>query len=641
MTAETILDIFEPPEARVAHSAVLVAMTGSRDFLEDALVRFTGLKAKQRAELGITNTYLLLDAQRSAARTRVFAPHELPGLHELQPRDVPPALLHAKLALLAFARTRTSEPTNLRLAILTANFTYTSARHQLELAWCVDISLDEHVPALERADLAAAAGFVDELIERRYHLPERDLGKKERALTGRLDALLKTCMDLEPDRTKSGFIHSLDEPLFPQIRAQMKRLRTSASRNLLLCGSGFYEDPGKTAEKPTVLAKLEDLGGFTSNVRRVVIAEPKKAGALAPWAHVGAVEGWELFTPHDRLGARLGAKRTLHAKFIYTGWLREGVASNGCLYLGSGNLSRRGLFSAASQGKRKQPSTGHDGVNIECGIVIPVEERLKPEDLEARFFWRDGEPAGDFEEWETGTRPDDEVHEQLVASPVLLARVLGTSELALEWRDDVAGETFSIHLGGSWTEVTAPQATIPLQEGRLDVLRVRNAAETQEWIVPAIDAIGRTCWVPPTFATYDDALAALLDFPIRPAEASGEDDGDGDPDDADGDGDGSSKAPAEDHAKGYALHAAAELLEQTAALQRSLEPNLLDDWLDHIERFFHASFPKELIETWRAYRIDVFSHLARPALRPPALTSRQRERYEAFLDGVAKAWGLR
>jgi hypothetical protein len=75
MTAETILDVFEPPEARVAHSAVLVAMTGSRDFLEDALVRFTGLKAKQRAELGITNTYLLLDAQLSSARTRVFAPH--------------------------------------------------------------------------------------------------------------------------------------------------------------------------------------------------------------------------------------------------------------------------------------------------------------------------------------------------------------------------------------------------------------------------------------------------------------------------------------------------------------------------------------------------------------------------------------
>lgn len=637
-TAETILDIFEPPEARVAHSAVLVAMTGSRDFLEDALVRFTGLKAKQRAELGITNAYLLLDAQMSAARPRVFAPHELPGLHELQPRALPPALQHAKLALMAFARTRTGVPTDLRLAILTANYTYTSAKHQLELVWVVDVALDEQMTALERADIAAAADFVDALMKRRYHLPERDLGKVERPLTGRLDTLLKTCMELVPDRTRSGFIHSLDEPLYPQIRAQMKRLRGSAAHNLLLCGSGFFENPDKkeSTAKPTVLAKLEDLGGFTSNVRRVVVAEPQMAGALAPWARANKTDGWELFTPHDPLDA----KRTLHAKFIYTGRIHMGAAVSGCLYMGSGNLSRRGLLTAEKAASSKLATTGHDGVNIECGIVIDVE-RLEPEAIEQAFFWRDGEPTEEFEEWEAGTGPDDEIHEQIVASPILLARVSTTNELTLEWRDDVGGETFSLLLGGSWSEVTAPQATVSLPEGRLDVLRVRNAVETREWIVPVIDAIGRTCWVPPTFSTYDDALAALLDFPIRPAEASGDDDGTEDPDDDDGKGNGTPKTTGEDHAKSYALHAAAELLEQTAALQRSLEPNLLDDWLDHIERFFHASFPQKLIETWRTHRIDVFAHLAQAEFRPPKLSTKQRERYTTILDAVAKAWGLR
>lgn len=87
--------------------------------------------------------------------------------------------------------------------------------------------------------------------------------------------------------------------------------------------------------------------------------------------------------------------------------------------------------------------------------------------------------------------------------------------------------------------------------------------------------------------------------------------------DSDGNGNGSS-APAADHAKSYALHAAAELLEQSAARQRSLEPNLLDDWLDHIERFFHASLPKKLIETWKTHRIDVFAHLAWERV-PPSL----------------------
>jgi hypothetical protein len=636
VTAQTILDIFEPPETRFAHSAVLVAMTGTSDFLEDALVRFTGLKAKQRAERGITNTYLLLDAQMSPARTRVFAPYELPGLLELQPRDVPPALLHAKLALLGFARTRTGEPTDLRLAVLTANFTYASAEHQLELAWVVDIVLDEHIPASERADIAAAAGFVDELIKRRFHLPERNLGKKERPLTGRLDTLLKTCVDLEPDRTKSGFIHSLDESLYPQIRAQLKRLHPSAKRNFLLCGSGFFEDPGKRADKPTVLAKLEDLGGFTPNPRRVVIAEPKMAGALAPWARANAVEGWEIFTPHDHLGA----DRALHAKFIYTGWLREGVASNGCMYLGSGNLSRRGLLSTGSQATRKQSTSGHDGVNIECGIIIAVEDRMKPEDLEQWLFWRDGEPAEDFEDWEAGSDPDDDVHEQLVASPILLARVVTTNELALEWRDGVTAETFVIRLGETWVDVRAAQPTVPLGElVRLDVLRVRTASEQHEWIVPVIDAIGRTSWVPPTFATYDDALAALLDFPVSASESTDDEleDSDGD---TDVDAKGSASAAAEDHAKSYALHAAAELLERTAALQRRLEPNLLDEWLDHIERFFHSSFPPSLIDTWRTHGINVFTHLAEPVLRPRGMSAGQRARYASILDGVTKAWGL-
>lgn len=636
MTAETILDVFEPAEARVAHSAVLVAMTGARDFLEDALVRFTGLKARQRAELGLTNAYLLLDAQATAARSTVFAPHELPGLHELQPRDVAPALLHAKLALLAFARSRTGAPTDLRLAVLTGNFTYTSAKHQLELVWLVDVALDAQPSARDRADLSAAARFIEALIDRRYHLVERDLPAKQRALTARLDTLLRACIELEPERTRSSFIHSLDEPLYPQIREQMKRLRPSASRNFLLCGSGFYEDPGPKPTKPTILGKLEDLGGFTGKVRRVAIAEPKMAGALAPWAKSKNVDGWQLVAPHDDLGD----KRSLHAKFIYAGWLREGVASNGCMYLGSGNLSRRGLLTAESQARHKAKATGHDGVNVECGIVIEVDERLKPEDLAARLFWRDDDEDTTFTDWETGTDPDEQVHAEISASPILLARVTAANELTLTWREDAdATSRVDVKMGGDWLPVEATQRTIAIAPGeRFDVLRVRH--EKREWLVPVVDAIGRTCWIPPRFATYDDALAALLDFPIRPAEASGGDDDEGAEDGGD-DRANATAAAHDDHAKTYALHAAASLLEQTAALQRSLAPSLLDDWLDHIERFFHASFPTSLIDAWRSHKIDVFAHLAKPRFRPRDMTAPQGKRYDAILEAVAGAWGLR
>lgn len=174
MTATTILDVFEPPAGRVAHSAALVAMTGARDLLEDALVRLTGLKAKQRAELGTMSVYLMLDPRGTPARNAPFPPHAIPGLYELHPRDVAPALLHAKLGLFAFARTRTGAPTDIRLAVFTGNLTYTCAKHQLELVAVIDVALGQPGQARERADVAAAARFVESLIARRFHLPERD-----------------------------------------------------------------------------------------------------------------------------------------------------------------------------------------------------------------------------------------------------------------------------------------------------------------------------------------------------------------------------------------------------------------------------------------------------------------------------------
>ena len=50
--AETLLDVFVPPEGLVGHSADLVAMTGAEDFLEAAVQRFSGLRPRQHAELG-------------------------------------------------------------------------------------------------------------------------------------------------------------------------------------------------------------------------------------------------------------------------------------------------------------------------------------------------------------------------------------------------------------------------------------------------------------------------------------------------------------------------------------------------------------------------------------------------------------
>ena len=627
MMSETLLDIFVPPHGTVGHSAALVAMTGAEDFLEDAMQRFTGLRPRQRAELGNVLVYLMLDGHASSLRKGVFPPGRIPGLHELQPRAVGVgSLLHAKIALLAFAPTRTGVPTHLRLAVLTANFTYTSARRQLELIWQVDAPLDGTARPVDGADVAAAGAFVETLLVRFFHRDEQGLAPKERRLTARLDALLTTASSLIT-RRKPRFIHSLDRPLYDQIRESF-RSGIDKPRNFLLCGSGFFEEPSRKAHKPSVLCRLEDLGVFTPKPRRVVIVEPAEAGAIADWARAGDTYGWELFRPYDSLGHA----RCLHAKFVYAGYLRDGYASNGWLYLGSGNLSRRGISS-------------HGGMpegNVETGVVFEVSERLAPEDLEGRLFWKQEqtEVVGE-DEWSVGQLGDAPGKQPILAAPPILSAAIETTptrHLRTFWREDAAAARASISwIGRDWFEVQQADQ-VPLKDDeRPAALNVRDESD-RTWVVPVVDAAGRVGWQPSRFDTYASALAALLDFPIRPVEAT-------DYDDTADSGDGGWKAP---HTKdrieqegAYALHAAAQFIEKVAALQLALPESMIDDWLDHLDRNLRASFPEELITTWRTHRLDTLAHLRQREFRPTHLTDKQRARYFEVLDEAARAWGLR
>lgn len=628
MSAETLLDIFVPPEGTVGHSAALVAMTGTEDFLEDAVQRFTGLRPRQRAELGSVLVYLMLDGHASPSRQEVFPPGRIPGLHEFRPRGVAPgSLLHAKVALLAFAPNRTGAPVHLRLAVLTANYTYTSARQQLELVWVVDLALDGSARVEDRADVAAAGAFVETLLVRRFHRDEQTLPLKERKLTARLDVLVAAASSVAPVNRKPRLIHSLERPLYDQIRERF-RSAIDKPRNLLLCGSGFYEEPSTKAHKPAVFGKLEDLGVFTTNVRRVALVEPGEAGAVATWAKEGDTEGWEVVRPYDALDQN----RRLHAKFVYAGFLRDGHLSNGWLYLGSGNLSRRGILS-------------HGGMtegNVETGVVVAVEERLDGETIERRLFWSDEAETVGHEEWAVGQVGDAPDARAILEAPPILSATIETTpsrRLRLLWREDVAaGSRASISwTGRDWFDVKRGDDVSLVDAEPPTALNVRGESD-RHWVVPVVDAAGRVGWQPPRFDTYADALAALLDFPIRPAEATDDDDGE------DGAGRGTKGAVTGEaiaQEKSYALHAAAELVEKVAALQAALPESMLDDWLDHLDRMFRASFPEALIAAWRTHRLDVFAHLREPELRSPHLTDKQRAKYFEVLDGAARAWGLR
>jgi hypothetical protein len=625
MIPGTLLDVFVPPDGMVAHSAVLVAMTGAEDFLEEAVQRFTMLRPRQRAELGNVLVYLMLDGHASSSRQEVFPPGRIPGIHEFQPRSVDPgSLLHAKVALLAFAPNRTGAPVHIRLAVLTANYTYTSARRQLELVWVVDAPLDGTARPEDRADVAAAGAFLEKLLTLRFYRDEQGLAPKERKLTARLDVLLAAASSLKTNR-KPRFIQSLERPLYDQIK---ERFGANANaRNLLLCGSGFYEQPAGNAGRPAVLGKLEAMGVFTQNPRRIALVERDQAGAIADWAHAGQMKGWEVVCPVDALAQ----DRRLHAKFVYAGYLREGHVSNGCLYLGSGNLSRRGILT-------------HGGMaegNVETGVVFAVDERLDAEATERRLFWsHNSEAVGDWAVGQVGDAPDAQ---PILEAPPILSAIIATMPvrcLRLLWREDAAAIRASVSwTGRDWFDVERVGNVLLKDDENPTALQVRGQSD-RKWVVPVVDSAGRVGWQPPRFDTYPDALAALLDFPIRPAEAT---DGDDRDDGGDGGTKGQDTGEAIEQEKSYALHAAAELVEKVAALQAALPESMLDDWLDHLDRMLRASFPEALIATWREHGINVFEHLKARELRPPHLSDDHAQaalKYFAILDGAARAWGL-
>lgn len=253
------------------------------------------------------------------------------------------------------------------------------------------------------------------------------------------------------------------------------------------------------------------------------------------------------------------------------GYLREGHLSNGWLYLGSGNLSRRGLLTSA------RLVSG----NIECGVLAAVPERIRGEDelVDHPFCDARAAPIG-IDEWQVGRAGDGPDDAGLIAAAPILSASIVTEPapgLQLGWRDDVAAAAqVSVSWSGTeWRAVTPGEVWIarPPDVPGPTVLVVRDDATQRVWTVPAVDASGRMAWQPPRYDTFEDALDALLEFPVRPAEASSVEDEEVE-DDRGGRGGAEAKPGDATPPRSYALHAAAELIERTAALQRTLEPAL-------------------------------------------------------------------
>lgn len=637
----TLLDLFSPPGSLLATGAILVSMSATEDFLQEALRRYTGMSHAQRAAEGDVAAYLFLDAAEDS-----FSAREIAGLYQFQPSsEAGRRLLHAKVALIGFGPARTGNPSVVRLAVTTANWTQTSARHQLELAWRIDVAIGGSTPspAKDRSDIACAAGFVDAL-SRRYDLPTESQPSGT-ILMRRYRALLRAANRDAPLSAVPRFIHSVEQPLLPQYR---KRLVGAGHRGraLVVCGSGSFERHG-TKDGPEVFQAISKLPG-ASDAEKCLVLNPNEAGAVAFWKQKKRQkQGWRLYgarDPSDHTGHRV-----LHAKFIFVG--REHYSKcTGTLYLGSGNLSKRGLLlgprtttTRRSEGDGSGTSQRVPG-NIEAGVVLKVA-KVSREALASSLCWDIGDSLDD-EPLKSGAEPVSEegLKPAKPSSPILVAYA-SRGRLTLDWVEravDVVDLSWgdvvltAVAVGTPYVKLKGkPPATLTVKTGH------------GKWAIPVIASDGGIARIPrPPSTSFAEGLRRIVMFPPsweEDDEAEWEDEGGAEGLEKNGSG-----KPPETRGRrvrkghtaeaDYALHSAAELAEQLSQCLDGLEPEQVPDWIRQLEVEGRDAFPQALVDTWRPIGGDLIGVVGR--LAPRWMAKAERERLRAVLARVARGWGF-
>jgi hypothetical protein len=639
MSARTLLDAVTPPPGLNGQVGLFLAMSATRPVLEQIVKRFTGLGRDRRAALGLPVAYLALDAHATEQRGELLSPLAVPGLLELAPTDrARHGLLHAKLALLAFGRSRVGPPAGLRLVVTTANWTDRSARHQLELAWLADVPFGSRrilaaADPVDRADVAAAAAFVRRVLDR-YDVPSTQ--RDGLAYADRLHELLDRCAEIAPSRgTRPRFVHSLDGPLLGALEAA---LRGKRGLNCVACGSGSFEPAprrGRRDLEPRVLKALSAL--VPEDASKIVTVERSAAGALAGWADRAGEDGWSVREPRDPVRRR--NPRALHAKFVLIGHARRGRVLRGILYLGSGNLTFRGF-------RWGLPQHG----NIECGVILPFGGPRRFDDaLESLYVSEKEVSSRDLAPDSAAEDEPDVKSAPLIETPPLRGVRLREDEvgpfLELNWRPGLkAGERFRVLVGDRVEEIEAGAERVRLPEDASPgVVRVERGNGIEPWTIAVETHAHRVAARPATPASFDEAMATLLDFPA-PADDGADEDEEADREEVEEPDRLAPSAPTpvapralrDDIAK-YPLQKAMEFLDALGAHQARVPPYLVDDWVQHLDVMLDSQFRSPDLLAWRGVGVPFRRALLAPGFRPLALAPAQLRQYRSIVERFIRA----
>lgn len=638
----SLAQLFEPPEDHQGVFGWLCGYAADSGFLDDAVERFSGLSQAQRAHQGRVQFALMLDPGNPQ-----ILPTEAPGVLHLPVRSspLPFALLHAKVAVLAFRR---GEHYRLRLIVSTGNWTRQTLEESLDLAWHIDVANDSEdkapeVMRQERTDLAAAWAFLvwlQDFFDTRALAPSATT-PNESALAVQQVAAWATELGKPQRGFKPRFFDNRESSLIHQLPNLVNLHAGSIARNYLALGSGFFE--GATEGTPKVpdriFTHLRDKGLLTATATKNLFVNPFGCQAIASCQSQVEAQGWTLRAAS--VPSYFGnVPRTLHAKFVFSANERQG--SNNCssawVYLGSGNLTLPGFMHKA----------GTAG-NLEAGIVLLSSDLRWEEDrhIDAGnvvtnrlpIHWLDDddfplpalEAGADMPERGVAyVAPPVSFFLWLEApsGPCLLPQGAPTGAFRVL---GPAGDDCHAQPDGSyaWTGVRPRQVNV--------AWTLNGTAYTAS--VAVMDRYGRFCATELAALDLDEAWIQLANFPMPPDDEEL----------ADGDAlalvDGVSAAEnvAPAQASAYPVRRMMALVEDIAAKQSQIDKADWSTWCNRLEQVLIQAKDSTVVSAFGKIGLNPLAPLMTVAFRPAfAATAETPEgaRYETALLRVVEAWNL-
>jgi hypothetical protein len=643
----SLAQYFEAPDDYLGSFGWLCGYSADALFLNDAIERFTRESQAQRAARGSLSLALMLDPGQPA-----IGPVEVPGLVHLPLLSLNSRkfrLLHAKVALLGFRHVCGDGRWRIRLLVSTGNWTRQTVEDSLDLAWSIDLNMEDVAApneevALRCADVKAAT-LMFRYLQGQFDLRLLDAGVAPhygptQEAREALDRWLNMCIKRAGGKVR--FRDNRQRSFLAQLPDAIKDCGAEGGRNYLAMASGFFESQlgERQGAVPSVLSsivsRLSEEKLLTRSARINLFVNPLACQGVAGALDALNAQGWKVW-PADQMEAVFGKHggRALHAKFLFSAGRRSG--SDACLsawvYLGSGNLTHPGFASRMST----------QGGNLEAGVIFAPKglewgeganvastmavERFLPIRQAAEITHGAGLCAGE-------RLPPTE--DCFIAPPLAWLQWSPTRDGGhLLAQGDELMQCEVLSAAGEACAVDAQGVVWLGPRPRQVSLRWLAQGNRHECQVPVMDEFGRLAAAPLTALDFSEAWWGLAEFPAV------YDGMDAEAEDIEAGTESQGKEGKGATVAAYPVRQMMELLENIADRQTSLLPADWKAWCARLEQTLSRTRDSQVLEYFRELGLNPVSPLRVSSFRPAFAehsSSPEGALYEQMLARLEDHW---